>query len=377
MLKLCLTLSLCFCFLFLHQGQAQEPLKDSLSTRPEIQEMLQTLAPPTDDPKCIPPNGPQAPEESPKSLFKERQELEDYIECFFGPEKPNNYTKLLTVDGKALKKNTSHTDSKAMSIQDQVEMSAKAFDLPPAFLACSYLKESGLNPKVESVRDCVGIAQINEVTSKQIDKIIGGDLEEMPKGNKRSKYRKTRQEYQEILDREIPPETQLNKWEIARLKAQRTHASVMLAHHELAVSWKKYFTDRNLAVPPRFDMTMVKNPTFAIPAGALYFKYLALQLRQSLPDDASKVSQRPDTIQILAAQSNWGPGSVRRLAQNRRSESGPIKSADELLDLLFKRGPNETKNHMSAIKTCMEAGNSSRMMKRGPREKPKACYGEP
>lgn len=332
-------------------GDSPNRSTENLSRDPQIKWMIQNLSP--SNPQCSPRQQQLlTPKESPKSAFKDRQELETYIKCFFSPASADRYTKAIYNN---------------VSAQDQIEQAGNAFNLPPAFLACSYLKESGLNPTIRSNKSCIGIAQINLNTVSTIDEIIGAGLDD--------KKVKNRTYYEAILSNELPQETSQNAREIIKLKAQRAEAKLRLVRDDLAKAWKKYFQDRNLPVPKRFNQSMLTNPTFAIPAGALYFKFLAFNLMKSLPNEAIETTEKPSTMQILAASSNWGPGRIRTLARNEKSHSGPVNSEEELFSLLQEKAPWETKYHMSTINTCMEAGNSKRMLKLPAGKKPKQCEG--
>lgn len=350
------------------QMSRPEPLQGDVSDVPDVARMMESLRYPNKA-QCFPV--PQfmksAVRDSGQGLFKQREDLEKYITCYLSPSSPARYTG--KQDQTTANKKKQKTQPKGPSTQDQIENAATAFGLPPAFLACSYLKESTLDPiQVNPAGDCFGIAQIKVSTA--------GYMKSMTT----EKLTKTEiDEFEKILSEDIKLEDPSNPFQQINISRIRRKAKLKLMRNDLSKSWQAYLSSNSLSSPKRFDEAMLKNPAYGIPAGALYYKYLASHIISELPngpENSEALMQSPVFMQILAATYNRGPGKVSTLIKKATALSGPVTSAEDLLALLYKHSPVETRGHMSAIKTCMETGNRTAMIKSSSNKQRKSCEEE-
>lgn len=287
----------------------------------------------TASPSSEAPSGESGPKYTPAEKYKSGDELTRYIECYLEPKSHENY------------KNS----------REAMRTVARVFRLPESYVECSFFLESRFSPTIVNwiyIRNkkgkiigkrapkqfCRGIAQINDNTVGKISDLISS------KSSSKKPSSPERSLQIEGLDEAI--------------------AENDLIYGDLGKLWREYFEEIKMTPPRQFRKEDVTNPERAIPAGVIYQIYNLKMIADSLAKEngidptVESLSTNQDFLLAGTIAYNWGPGNLKSLlTKHSRKTGAPVTVAGLAQILASSSLPNETKNYINSVKTCMQAGN--------------------
>jgi hypothetical protein len=266
--------------------------------------------------------------------WKSPEELKKYIHCYLPPNEKY------------------HTEFDKHA--EKIAKAGVAFGLPPNLVECAFLRESKFISESKSHKACVGIAQIKAATANYIGQIIRENPES---SSRKDKYQMEQTALGGRAD---------------QLKAQGVRAKspfrgefarrrINAWHYDTVESWRKYHSMMGLKDPGTYEAKSRTDPDRSIPAGAFYFKFISVEVLNLLnvndPAEQAALAKDPRFAQCIAAIYNWGPRGFQNLAIRYQKAGRRLDTIDQVLEMLQKGAPRETRNYMYAIKTCSERDN--------------------